>query len=218
MGARTIHTVHRLAKEEAEVVDGELAERFSILADGAFEHELLLLLELEDALLNGSRHDEARDTDRLVLPQPVNAVLHTTPACLKLQKRTGHDEARDTDRLVLPETVDAVLHTTSLVLICCGSFEVAGAAGRDEARDTAGLALPESMDAVLQNKAGLSNHHAQTLELTELAQPVAMPCLCCNTRARMHRRTDELAKEQRGEERWNHQHHTACHRQATQER
>ena len=67
----------RSAKEEAQVIHSQLAQCFGVLANGALKHELLLLLQLEDTLLDRAGHNEARHTDGLVLAQPVDAVLQS---------------------------------------------------------------------------------------------------------------------------------------------
>ena len=63
------------AKEEAQVLRRQAAQRLGVFADGALEDELLLLLQLQDALLDGAADHKAHHVDRLVLPQPVDAVL-----------------------------------------------------------------------------------------------------------------------------------------------
>jgi hypothetical protein len=64
-----------LCKQEPQVVLGEAAERGGVAAHSALEHQQLLLLQLQDALLDGAADDEAHDADGLELPQAMDAVL-----------------------------------------------------------------------------------------------------------------------------------------------
>mmetsp|Transcript_32898 Transcript_32898/g.72651 ORF Transcript_32898/g.72651 Transcript_32898/m.72651 type:complete len:288 (+) Transcript_32898:313-1176(+) len=63
------------AKQEAQVILSQPAQRLHVPPHGALKHQLLLLLQLQDTLLNGAPDDEAHHCDGLVLPQAVDTVL-----------------------------------------------------------------------------------------------------------------------------------------------
>lgn len=54
------HAVPWLREEEAHVILGQFAKSLSISADGALEHKLLLLLQLQDPLLNLVTHEHTK--------------------------------------------------------------------------------------------------------------------------------------------------------------
>lgn len=63
-----------LVEQEPHVVHRELTHAATVAAHGAVEHQLLLLLQAQDALLDCVLNDEARGVDGPVLADAVGAV------------------------------------------------------------------------------------------------------------------------------------------------
>ena len=68
--------MHQLSvrEQEAEIVDRKLSRGPRVSPDGAVEHQLLLFLQLDDALLDRVLDDEAGGVNRLELTQSVRTV------------------------------------------------------------------------------------------------------------------------------------------------
>ena len=65
----------KLAEQEAQVIDRQFAQGLCISAYCTLKDETLLLLQLQDALLDGARDYKAGNCDGLVLSEPMDAVL-----------------------------------------------------------------------------------------------------------------------------------------------
>lgn len=74
-------------EQEREVLRREARERLGAPPDGALEHQQLLLLQLQQAVLDRARHHEADDRDRAVLAQPAQQQQAET----KTQEQGGRE-------------------------------------------------------------------------------------------------------------------------------